>query len=366
MIRSLHLTSSARLGATLLALSAGALGCDTKAFCFSDCEDGAGGSGGAEVGGGEPTGSTGTFGPGAGGGSSGTFTTGVGGGMQCQQTNGGVELCDGLDNDCDGTIDDADFSSPKQCGVCGNDCYKQNVDPQTVTCTPTNDGQPGLCEGDCAQDYFDLDGDGGCEYYCVAIGVTDVVCNNADDDCNGVIDEEVDFCAPANCGACGSICVVGNGTPACVKDDPNDPQCTAANTSCQIAACDPGWVDLDGQYGTGCEYACTPSGNEVCGDGIDNDCDGKIDGADDLSGDPAIGVACFGDPDGKCATMAHVGVTGCVDGQGRMSSVRTTPRRRATASTTTAMGSPTIRRPTWAAAAARATSRPAPTARGSA
>ncbi|MBN2525172.1 MAG: hypothetical protein JXR76_02180 [Deltaproteobacteria bacterium] len=44
--------------------------------------------------------------------------------VQCTVTNGGVELCDGIDNNCDGNTDESfDFTSdPQNCGGCENDC----------------------------------------------------------------------------------------------------------------------------------------------------------------------------------------------------------------------------------------------------
>jgi hypothetical protein len=53
---------------------------------------------------------------------SGPDMTGQGG--PCVPTNGGIEICDGLDNDCNGQIDDVPESrligDPKNCGACGN------------------------------------------------------------------------------------------------------------------------------------------------------------------------------------------------------------------------------------------------------
>src|SRR5262249_28542702 len=48
---------------------------------------------------------------------------------------------------------------------------------------------------------------------------------------------------------------------------------------CQMGSCNPGFVDYDGDPSNGCEYACTPTGPEVC-DGVDNDCDKLVDNAD--------------------------------------------------------------------------------------
>ncbi len=314
---------SANLRITLVLAAAASLlggsGCDTQAYCFSDCGEGnstTSGPGGHTADGG----STGQF---TDGGSTGQFMTGGNGGAgPCEPTNNGVEACDNIDNDCNGAVDDIpgiDYSDPHTCGTCGNNCYTKliNFAPSTITCTPSSmpGEEPGLCNGDCAQDYFDLDGDGeSCEYYCVESAADDSTCNNKDDDCDGAIDEDVDLCTDnQNCGQCGGICFVGHGQADCIHEGA-DPTCDTSNTHCEIESCDPGWVDLDGSYATGCEYACSPTGPEICGDQIDNDCDGLVDGADDLSADPAIGIVCFGDPDGICALPAHAGITACVNG----------------------------------------------------
>ncbi len=295
------------------ALSFAASGCQTEASCFGDCSDGVGGGGGAlPV---TTIGSGGDIG----------FTTGTGG-EDCVVSNNAIEICDGIDNDCDEQIDEeTDFAHITTCGTCENNCYTGllNVDASTIKCDwGGQPGEAGKCSFDaCAPDYFDLDGDEiDCEYYCVKSADDDTVCNNRDDDCDGFTDEDINFCDEVdNCGVCGRSCTVVHGEGECV-DESKFP-CTAANTSCAIAKCDdedsdgwPDWWDLDNDYTTGCEYSCTltQGGIEVCGDGIDNDCDGMIDGADsDLSGDPQIGLICFGDPDGLCATAAHSGLTEC-------------------------------------------------------
>ena len=308
------------LAAILGVVAVAATGCETQAFCFA-CEETT------------PTTTTSTGGGGTGGETcvfdcpGGGGQGGNGGDGPCVPSNSGIEICDGFDNDCNGATDDlsdADFADPKHCGTCQNDCYKAaiNCKVDSVACEPSAD--PGMVPGECScaecsTDYFDLDGDGACEYFCKKGADDDALCNNKDDDCDGVKDEDVDLCDdPLNCGKCGRSCTVLHGQGDCVKM--GDGACTEANTQCQIAACDCNgpadcWFDLDGLFSTGCEYQCeiTNSGVEIC-DGLDNNCDGKIDASDDLSADPTVGAECFGDPDGLCGDAAHAGVTECQGG----------------------------------------------------
>jgi hypothetical protein len=321
MLKGLGLTA---LGLGLLAAGSG---CTTDAFCFSNC---AGETGGQATTVSSSSGVGGfTSSSGAGGDCFPNCGTGGADGGSCVQTNGGVEICDGIDNDCNGTTDDLpglDLTDPHTCGTCSNDCFQilLNRDAASIKCmAPAQPGMPGTCTGTCAQDYVDLDMDGkSCEYYCVKSGLLENFCNNIDDDCDGLKDEDVDFCtSTTDCGTCNHSCQVIHGQPACVHQGGG--QCTSANTDCTIAKCDcngPGdcWWDLDKSYATGCEYQCDLTdggggmGIEVCGDGIDNDCDGLIDEADDLSGDPKIGVVCHGSPVGECGAGAHAGTMGCV------------------------------------------------------
>ena len=307
LLRSLGLVwaGAAILGAATLS------GCTTEAFCFVDCETTSSSVTASSSASG--TGGDINLGGSGGCGFTGCSTTGAGG---CMPSNNGVEICDKLDNDCNGKIDDADLTSTKSCGSCDNNCLTKllNNDPASIQCVA------GACVGTCSIDYYDLDKNGPCEYYCVKTAGDDVTCDHKDDDCDGLKDEDVDVCtSTTDCGKCGNNCVILHGTATCVHT--GMAACDSTNTQCQIAACacnGPGdcWWDLDGTSTSGCEYQCdlTNGGVEIC-DGLDNDCDGKIDNADDLSADTKVGVACFGGALGECALAINVGVSACLNSQ---------------------------------------------------
>ncbi|MFO0561033.1 MAG: MopE-related protein [Polyangiales bacterium] len=217
---------------------------------------------------------------------------------------GAEELCNGVDDNCDGRIDEGfDLqTSSRNCGACGNECVLPRAIPvcQMGTCRIAMNG--------CDTNFYDLDGNpmNGCEYACTPVpgAMNDSTCDRRDDDCDGQIDEDVDLCSDnRNCGMCGRNCAPANAVGRCARTDPMM-ACSAANTACQIASCNMGFVDVDGRPENGCEYECTSTGAEVC-DGRDNDCDGMID-----EGNPGSGMAC-GSNTGTC----RQGMTACVMGR---------------------------------------------------
>ncbi len=159
-----------------------------------------------------------------------------------------VEVCDGVDNNCDGQIDEGNPNGGAACnthapGVCAQGVTScQNG---TLTCQQTNtasadvcgDGLDNNCDGSvdesCAQVDPDRDFDGypasiDCNNFDPRInpGTSEVCGDGIDNNCNGLVDENcVSQCAlgetvcngqcanlssnASNCGACGTVCQAG-------------------------------------------------------------------------------------------------------------------------------------------------------------
>jgi hypothetical protein len=215
----------------------------------------------------------------------------------CTRTNFGIEQCDGVDNDCDGVVDDGfdTTTDPLNCGACGVDCRRPGAETECVNSQCVFNG--------CATGFHDLDMDpaNGCEYECLADPDPTELCDERDNDCNGDVDEAFNLADdPGNCGFCGVQCVFPNAGGLCMAG------------ICLAGACDPDYYDVDLDPSNGCEYFCLPSagGLEVC-DLVDNDCDGVPDDGVDVLGDPlncgACGVVCsFANATAACSAGACV------------------------------------------------------------
>ncbi|MHC4838795.1 MAG: MopE-related protein, partial [Planctomycetota bacterium] len=198
--------------------------------------------------------------------------------LVCEQSNGGVEACDGSDNDCDGRVDE-DFDllgGLEHCGGCGQACVTGNAEARC---------DMGRCTiGACPEGTVnaDMNPGNGCEYVCTPADDLTEVCNGADDDCDMRIDEGFDpLSSLTDCGGCGQVCDPANALPIC------------NNGVCDILGCEEGWFDANADLGDGCELECTPTedGLEIC-DTVDNDCDGRIDEGYDTETDPSHCGAC--------------------------------------------------------------------------
>ena len=250
----------------------------------------------------------------------------------CDDTNSSIypsalELCDGIDNNCDGQIDEgvtttyfAD-SDGDGFGDMNNTMEACDIPPGYVTdnsdCDDTNNsvfpGAPELCDGldnDCdgliPNEEIDNDSDGftECEGDCDDNNATvypDAIelCDELDNNCNGQIDEGAStiFYADTDGDGFGDL---NNSVEGCTAPPgyvPNSYDCDDNNSNIYPSApelcdgidndCDgiiPDIeIDSDGDGFTECEGDCddnnpsiNPAISEIC-DGIDNNCDGQID-----------------------------------------------------------------------------------------
>ena len=168
-----------------------------------------------------------------------------------------IEICDGVDNDCDGEIDEnvtETFFEDQDGDGFGN------VDQQVQSCS----GGEGfsVASGDCD--------DTNANIYPSA----PELCDGVDNDCNGIMDEGMS--AQWYLDADGD----GYGNPFDVLQD-----CTGAEGYVEYAG------DCDDE-----QEEISPDAIEVC-DGIDNDCDGMFDDDDD-SVDLSTSLLYFEDLDG--------------------------------------------------------------------
>jgi hypothetical protein len=174
---------------------------------------------------------------------------------QCEKTAGGVEICDSLDNDCNGVINDGNEASGGPGG--GQPCleYCGNM----------------ACKGECTAGITTCVGE---DLVCIpGQGPTIEVCDTKDNDCDGTPDNGFDLTSDAkNCGTCGNSCIdaLPNAIGECT--DPAG----AAPPACTILVCKSGYKDLLPNT-PGCEQCPKfPTSAETC-NGIDDDCDGIVD-----------------------------------------------------------------------------------------
>ncbi len=237
---------------------------------------------------------------------------------------GASEVCDGLDNDCSGGLDDNLQPQPTSCGVgacaatgqtiCVKGVLRDTCSPgqsSTETCNNVDDD----CDGQADELLGFLDcGTGACENFvrsCVA-GVPQVcvagsplveVCNGIDDNCDSATDEDLGSttCGVGTCTVTVNNCV--DGLPqTCVPGAPTAEMCNGLDDDCDSAAdedlgsttCGVGTCTVTvNNCVDGLPQTCVPGAPtaEMC-NGLDDDCDSIID---DALGPGTVGVSL--DPD---------------------------------------------------------------------
>jgi hypothetical protein len=190
----------------------------------------------------------------------------------CAGSGQSETLCNGIDDDCDGAVDEEYVATSSSCGQGGCAATGQRT---CVAGTVQDSCQPG------------------------APAATDASCDGVDDNCNGLLDEGYNpsatqcgsgACASTGMRSCVNGAVVDNCQPGTATADTN---CNAIDDDCDTRS-DEGFVALPSSCGTG---ACASTGSSVCiagmvqdtcqagapaaddasCDGIDSDCDGVVD-----------------------------------------------------------------------------------------
>jgi hypothetical protein len=220
-----------------------------------------------------------------------------------------VEVCNGFDDDCDGYLptDEWDLDGDNA-SECQGDCDDSRADASPWLSETCGDGIDNNCDGTIDTD-ADADGDGFTTCSGDCDDTSDLVhpgahetCNLFDDDCDGLVDEgyDLDGDGVLTCVACPAL-------DACDCDDLNalvapgraEVCSDGLDNDCSGAEDDDGDADADGY--TMCEGDCndadpyqSPGSAERC-DGKDNDCDGVVDDGYDHDKDNVL--RCQGDCD---------------------------------------------------------------------
>ena len=206
------------------------------------------------------------------------------------------DICDGLDNNCNGIIDDGFDVDSDSFTTCAGDCDDRN-DKIYPGAPELCDGLDNDCDGLISLEEQDVDEDG----YPICEGDCDdnnplirpnayEICDNIDNDCDGEIDEDIyaTICGPeTSAGVCDygrNYCI--DGELLCVGASyPQEEVCDGIDNNCNS------WVDEGIQSichtacGQGVQFChdgdwfgCTaPEPQEEVCDNFDNDCDGDVD-----------------------------------------------------------------------------------------
>jgi hypothetical protein len=273
------------------------------------------------------------------------------------------ERCDGVDSDCDGVPDDQDtlVDAPFAPGCWNKPVTDLDCDPDAGTCEQgalTWCAPPGAaCQAlgalasPCAMGTLACVGG---MWVCQGGRLPGTeVCDGADNDCDGAVDDNLGPPVGLSCGIARGLCTTGvnycdNGVIRCTGQGPVPEICDGLDNDCDgtldnglglgdacsaavdatlypgdrtLGDCRPGLSQCD-PLGSGTNQCVGGVGPrpEIC-DGLDNDCDGRVDepgpapNGIDGTPDPDEPDRHIGDPCGTGSGVCQLGRLTCVQGQ---------------------------------------------------
>ncbi|MFO0725322.1 MAG: MopE-related protein [Myxococcota bacterium] len=241
-----------------------------------------------------------------------------------------AETCNNSDDNCNGQVDEGFDQDGDGVTTCAGDCddtnpFKSPMIAERCDCQDNNcdghideDGHGGnVCDRGACHD-FDGDGFTNCDLDCndrdpaVNPGAPEICGNHKDDDCDGLVDEDVDQDGDGYT-TCGGDC-----DDRFASIHPGAAEvCDGFDNDCN-GQVDEGF-DRDNDFATTCAGDCddndpnrSPFRREICGNHIDDDCDGIVDNDEDEDGDGY--TTCGGDCN-DFNSAVHPGATEVCDGQ---------------------------------------------------